>query len=112
MPDPFIAGMEDMRPVGVHHDAGLGVPLGMAVAGKMWPEVEYIHLESRQRQFACNHGAGEARTHHSDPLHDQCPLGFRQIRPPSPRLWLRAIHNTDFNAYRLDSGAFRGRRHK
>jgi hypothetical protein len=50
----------------VHHDTGVGIALGVAVAADMRARVEDLDLEAGFRQFACDDGARQTCADNSD----------------------------------------------
>ncbi len=66
IPHVLIVSVEDMRPVDMHHDARLAVTLGVAIAGNVVAAIEDVDLETRLRQFARDHCAGQSRADSGD----------------------------------------------
>jgi hypothetical protein len=58
------------------HDAGLGIPFGMAVAADMRAGVKDFDFEAFLRQFACDDGTGQTRANNPDFLTLCHQVGF------------------------------------
>ena len=67
VPDPLVAGVEDVRTVDVHHDVRRRVALGMTVAGQMRTAVEDFDFMAAFGQLMGDDRSREARPDDPDP---------------------------------------------
>ncbi len=65
-PDLLVIGMEDVRSVDVQHDAGVGIALGMAIAGDVAAALEEFDAVPAFSQLARDHRARQPSPGHSD----------------------------------------------
>jgi len=68
--------MKDVRAIDMHHDAGLCVPLGMAVAPRMIAGIDDGDPVPGLGQMTADHRAGQARADHQEIAlcHGRTPL--------------------------------------
>ncbi len=57
-----------MRSVNVNHDAGIGIALGVAIAGNMIAAVEDLDLVTGLSQFTTNDRAGKTSADNCNPV--------------------------------------------
>ena len=69
VPDRRLAGVEDVRAVGVQHHAAAGIALGMAIAGDMRAFVDHQASKARLGQHARDDRSGNACSDDDDPIH-------------------------------------------
>lgn len=59
-PHALVVGVKDMRAILVHHHAGIGVTLCVAIAGYMSTTIKYLHRNAGFRQLPRNNGSGKS----------------------------------------------------
>ena len=80
VPDLVVAGVEDMRPVGMHHHAGVRVARGVAVARDVGAAVHDRGGQAGLGERARHDGARKARAHHQETVCHARALVFAPVR--------------------------------